>query len=188
MKLRLKNNLLVLIAFAVLVSCCACKRTYVPSKREILKDPTKYCIIEKPEMYYDQVCENWGEPESVKVVDKESKVTLAAWECRDRHIFIYFDKKGKAISISISSTFTCTVLYRSSGLGVTGEEPYIVALSNDNIGGMKSWRVILPEKWIPANILKKCENGTVLEVEFGGVIMQSDPCHISEPYSIKLVG
>lgn len=188
MKMHWKNSLIVLIAFAVLVSCCACKRTYVPSKRAILKDPEKYCLLEKPEMYYDQVCENWGEPVSVEIIDKENKISLAAWECRERHILIYFDKNGKALEMHVTMFCTCTLLYESSEVGDTSEGPYFVAQSNDEFGNMKNWLVMIPEKCIPDHILKQCKNGTVLKVECVAIVMQFEPCEISVPYSIKLVG
>ena len=179
-KILTQVTLLILaVAFAAVLPACG-RKAGIPSKEAFLKsyqgEPDPHGMKEDR---YDlgELLKAWGTPD---VGGGEGP--SMAWECGGKYIIAWVDpdRPGTVIQMFVSMTQDMVYLFSN------GSTAYVCLRNGDTTD--YGYVVMFPEEWLDREIRDNLEEGTILQMEFDGMFMESYPAQINRPFAFKILG
>ncbi|MBP5187353.1 MAG: hypothetical protein J6040_09920 [Clostridiales bacterium] len=160
----------------------ACKKkTRVPAKEEYLKasleNPDRAASIKDYDFDRKSLKSAWGAP----TIDG-GEFGNDVWSCGEKFLVADYssDDPNKIEALYASYTQELVVLFNYVTI-------VYASVRSDGVTNYQSC-LTLAEQWFTPEDLEKLQPGTILQIEFNGMFMESFPEQIYKPYSIKITG
>lgn len=188
LKTMWKRLLVIPVIVALLCSAVSCKKSNVPSKKEIYNriwsEKVVHQIQQEPGVFtYEELCKSWGQPDVERTV-KETLVNFRAWKYKDGYIYAVL-AKDDLINVR---AFGISVKQQMVYLGRDDDKVYfmLLGLKVDSIHDTDTVGFEL-DRFAPGE-MDNVEFGDLFDIDFNGAVFQSYPGIIDVFFSITPAG
>ncbi len=178
-----KRIFALLMVFAMGSAFASCKKSNVPSKKEILeKIMSESGSMQKPVGFtYEELRSAWGDPDVERVME-ETGIPCKAWNYNGHYLYSFLQKDDPSVIDGFSYSSTILLIFLL-------QDETNVFFAEFNEGRLSDWDCLSfsNDSFAPGD-LDNASFGDLFSMEFSGVVFQSYPGCIDLFFSITPEG